>query len=147
MHILLRKKYYIFFNINNKIFLIYIILSDLIQDMQSDKVSIIKNAFPSTVNQFPSNASQINNYYINLTHNLNINNFDDFQIPKYTLNANLNNLNIDNQNSNENSVNSALLNSFHNVRNFISLHQMQETYKQYQELLSNKNVFKKVKKI
>jgi len=146
MHILLRKKYYIFFNINNKIFLIYIILTDLIQDMRSDKVSIIKNAFPSTVNQFPSNGSQINNYYINLTHNLNINNFDDFQIPKYTLNANLNNLNIDNQNSNENLVNSALLNSFHNVRNFISLLQMQETYKQYQELLSNKNVFQKSEK-
>ena len=107
--------------------------------MLSNQASIQKIAFPLEDNQFLNNTTQINNYYLNLTHNLNLNNFDENKISKYPINPNLNMLNLNNQNTNENLSKLSFVNTFININNFISLLQMQESFKSYQELLVSNN--------
>ena len=116
--------------------------------MKSNQASIQKISIPLEDNQFLNNTSLLNNYYINLTQNLNLNNFNENKNPNYLINPNLSMLNLYNQNTNENLPKLSLvnLNTFINLNNFISLLQMQESLKSYQELLVNNNGSQKAEK-
>ena len=97
--------------------------------MLSNKSSIHNIAFPLEYNL--NNTSQINNYYLNLTQNTNLNNFDENKISKYPINPNLNVLNLYNHNTNENLPNLSFVNTYININNYISLLQMQDNFKSY----------------
>ena len=90
-------------------------------------------------NQFPINTSQIINYYINLSQNLNMNYNPQTQtVPN---NENTENSLSTQQNSNIplNQINYEALNQLFNMGNLIALLQVQATYQQYSLLMKNMN--------
>lgn len=102
--------------------------------MQSDKNS--NKGFPLLNNQLPNERSQIINYYINLTPNLNMNNLNyepKFQFP---LRGNSPNSDTNEQNSDQIFANAALLKSYINMFNML---QVQASCQQYSQLFSHIN--------
>lgn len=93
---------------------------------------------PSINNQFQNNTSQIVNYYINLTQNLNMNNPNYSLMPKLSLMESDNNLSSNNNNSNVINANIALLNKFI-MSSYINNLQIEANYLQYCEKMSNCN--------
>ena len=90
-------------------------------------------------NQFPINTSQIINYYINLSQNLNMNYNPQTQtVPN---NESTENSLSKQQNSNMplNQINYESLNQLFNMGNLIALLQVQATYQQYSLLMKNMN--------
>lgn len=106
------------------------------QDLNQNKSS------PSISNQFQNNTSQIVNYYINLTQNLNMNNPNYSLMPKPSLMESSNNLSPNNKNSNpnpnQNNANITLLNTFI-MTSYINNLQIEANYRKYCEMLSNCN--------
>lgn len=103
-----------------------------------------KNNSP-IINQFPINASQIINYYINLSQNLNMNynpnNQNIGQIQTVPINEKKENSFSTQQNSNFtiNQFNYETLDQLFNMRNLIAMLQLQAAYRQYSLLMENMN--------
>ena len=105
--------------------------------MKSDKNS--KEAFPPLINQLQNDKSQIINYYINLTHNLNMNNVGYESMFKFPLYGDSVNSNKSQENQNQVLANAALFNTYLNMSNYFNMLQMQVSFNQYPQLLSQMN--------
>ena len=100
--------------------------------MKSDKNS--KQAFPPLINQLQNDNSQIINYYINLTHNLNMNNVGYESMFKFPLYGDSVNSNGSQENPNQALANAALFNTYINMRNYFNILQMQASCNQFSQL-------------
>ena len=105
--------------------------------MKSDKNS--KEAFPPLINQLQNDKSQIINYYINLTHNLNMNNVGYDSMFKFPLYGDSLNSNKSQENQNQVLANAALFNTYLNMSNYFNMLQMQASFNQHQQLHSHMN--------
>ena len=105
--------------------------------MKSDKNS--KQAFPPLINQLQNDNSQIINYYINLTHNLNMNNVGYEPMLKFPLYADSVNSNGSLENPNQVLADAALFNTYLNMRNYFNMLQMQANCNQFSQLNSHMN--------
>lgn len=105
--------------------------------MKSDKNE--KEAFPPLINQLKNDNSQIINYYINLTHNLNMNNVDYEAMFKFPLYGNPMNPNSSQDNPNQVLANAALFNTYLNMKNYFNMLQMQTSCNQYSQMNSHMN--------
>ena len=99
--------------------------------------------FPFIANQFQNNTSQINNFYINLSENLNMNNnSNNVLVHENPKNGN----NIIPHPINNILTNETFFNAFINLRSFLSILQIQSAYQQYSQLLNNINISKEKEK-
>ena len=105
--------------------------------MKSDKNS--KKAFPPLINQLQNDNSQIINYYINLTHNLNMNNVGYESMLKFPLYGDSVNSNKGQENQNQALANAALINTYLNMTNYFNMLQMQASCNQYSQLHPHMN--------
>ena len=105
--------------------------------MKSNKNS--KQDFPPLINQLQNDNSQIINYYINLTHNLNMNNAGYKSMFKFPLYGDSVNSNKGQENQNQALANAALFNTYLNMRNYFNMLQMQANCNQYSQLHSHMN--------
>jgi len=105
--------------------------------MKSDKNS--KQAFPPLINQLQNDNSQIINYYINLTHNLNMNNVGYEPMLKFPLYTDSVNSNGSLENPNQVLADAALFNTYLNMRNYFNMLQMQANCNQFSQLDSHMN--------
>lgn len=105
--------------------------------MKSDKNS--KQAFPPLINQLQNDNSQIINYYINLTHNLNMNNVGYESMLKFPLCGDSVNSEGNQENPNQVLANAALFNTYINMRNYFNILQMQASCNQFSQLHSHMN--------
>ena len=103
--------------------------------------------FPLIVNQLPNNTSQINNFYINVSENLNMNN-NSYTGLAHGNQINSNNIIPQSNNNNSNNIitNEAFLNKYINFGSFIAMFQIQSAYQQYSQLLKNINICKENEK-
>lgn len=105
--------------------------------MKPDKNS--KQAFPPLINQLQNDNSQIINYYINLTHNLNMNNVGYESMLKFPLSGDSVNSDGNQENPNQALANAALFNTYINMRNYFNILQMQASCNQFSQLHSHMN--------
>ena len=105
--------------------------------MKPDKNS--KQAFPPLINQLQNDNSQIINYYINLTHNLNMNNVGYESMLKFPLYGDFVNSDGNQENPNQVLANAALFNTYINMRNYFNILQMQASCNQFSQLHSHMN--------
>ena len=105
--------------------------------MKSDKNS--KQAFPPLINQLQNDKSQIFNYYINLTHNLNMNNAGYDSMFKFPLYGDSVNFNKSQENQNQVLANAALFSTYLNMRNYFNMLQMQASFNQPPQLYHHMN--------
>ena len=114
--------------------------------LKNNDINKNKN-FPLIVNQLPNNTSQINNYYINLSENLNMNNNSN-NGPTHQNPINVNDILPYSNNINSNYVptDETFLNQFINLRSFLAMFQIQSAYQQYSQLVSNINKYKENEK-
>ena len=97
------------------------------------------NICPLINNQIQNNTSQIINYYINCTQNLNMNNPNYSWMPQISLMENSHNLTSNNQNLSQMYANLALLNAFISMTNYINNFQTQSNQQQNAEMMTNCN--------
>ena len=134
------KKYNIFFNINNRNFLFHIFFLYFIFHMLSDKEVNKNQTLPAIVNQFPNNTSQIINYYINLSENLNMsNNLNNAQTQDIPINGNTNHPPFEKQVTNQIFNNGLFFNTLMNMSNYYALFQVSSAYQQYFQFFRNIN--------